>query len=623
MKAILLVRVSTRFQDADPQEEKLIQYAKGAGYTDFHIIRTVESGLMPSIDRIGTNELYKKLEEDHTYKTIFCTELSRISRVESVLHEVKDYLVRHRVQLIIPPDQLVLLTQNGKLDQRASLYFTIFSHFASNEVKLFKERSRTARKFYVKQGLSIPGKVLFGYKRVYDEVNKKYKLVIEKEHAELVKNIFDWYLEGLPNSNSNQSSTANIAKYCIANDFHKYTKSKRNINHLLKERAYTGKKEFTFKNSEESEEPISIIEVPFEKIISEDVFEQVQEKMRSANSCLDKSVKTTLLSRKITCGACQTKFVANYRSINGRISNSYRCGRRSSANGCRNKQDIGMNMLDSAVWSLLKSNNQFIKDFFEKEASHITDTIPEIENTIAFHLDELSELRTLDNQLNVADDLWRIKTTEEMLLETKITEARLAKKRDVSNKISKLELEIIEKKKSLQQAKELQSDSAFVDQSISELEGRKDLVKRYIDLLINDVRIVSHTRELSVFTLYFKMPFFRNSKLKVSLSSIFNQDSSNQSSYPITLVIEKRDSNRKKLFWIAGYSSVDEEKVIIYDELAVTLEPLNIVSTYSFSDIRNRRVEEMEEEAMWSEDSDNENDLNTLKQIPYHVFRFD
>jgi hypothetical protein len=31
----------------------------------------------------------------------------------------------------------------------------------------------------------------------------------------------------------------------------------------------------------------------------------------------------------------------------------------------------------------------------------------------------------------------------------------------------------------------------------------------------------------------------------------------------------------------------------------------------------------MEEEAMWSEDSDNENDLNTLKQIPYHVFRFD
>jgi DNA invertase Pin-like site-specific DNA recombinase len=621
MKAILLVRVSTKFQDADPQEGKLRDYAISQGYTEFYVIKTVESGLTLDIEQLKETELYRKLEEDSSYKTIFCTEISRISRVQEVLFAVKNHCVKNKIQLIVP-NQFTLLKSDGQIENSAELHFTIYSHYAISEIKLLKERSRTARKFYVKQGLSIPGKVLFGYKRVYDEVNKKYKLVIEKEHAELVKNIFDWYLEGLPNSNSNQSSTGNIAKYCIANNLHKYTKSKRNINHLLKEMAYTGKKEFKFKNSEESNEDISIIEVPFEKIISEDVFEQVQEKMKSANSSLDKSVKTTLLSRKITCSSCQTKFVANYRSINGRISNSYRCGRRSSANGCMNKQDIGMNMLDSAVWSLLKSNNQFIKDFFEKEASHITDTIPEIENTIAFHLDELSELRTLDNQLNVADDLWRSKTVEEMLLETKITESRLEKKRDVSNKILKLERKINNQKRTLQKAKELQSNSAFVDQSIAELEARKDLVKRYIDLLINDVGIVLHTKELSVFTLYFKMPFFRNSKLKVSLSSIFDQDSSNQSLFPITLVIEKRDTNRKKLFWIAGNSSVDEEKLIIYNELSDKLESDNITNTYYFTDIRDRRIEEIEEDAVWSEDPDNDNDLNILKQIPYNMFSF-
>ena len=171
MKAILIVRTSTRFQDADPQEEKLMQYAREDGITDFHIIRTVESGLMSSKDKIGTNELFKKLDEDPTYKTIYCTELSRISRVQSVLHKVKEYLVAKGVQLIIPPNQLKLLKKNGNIDEGAELYFTIFSHFASNEVKLFKERSRTARIFYVKQGLSLPGKTLFGYKRIYDEGN--------------------------------------------------------------------------------------------------------------------------------------------------------------------------------------------------------------------------------------------------------------------------------------------------------------------------------------------------------------------------------------------------------------------------------------------------------------------
>ena len=44
--------------------------------------------------------------------------------------------------------------------------------------------------------------------------------------------------------------------------------------------------------------------------------------------------------------------------------------------------------------------------------------------------------------------------------------------------------------------------------------------------------------------------------------------------------------------------------------------------TYPFTDIRNRRIEEMAEDAEWTEDSYDDNMLNLLKQIQYHTLLF-
>ena len=66
----------------------------------------------------------------------------------------------------------------------------------------------------------------------------------------------------------------------------------------------------------------------------------------------------------------------------------------------------------------------------------------------------------------------------------------------------------------------------------------------------------------------------------------------------------------------------DKEKIIIYDELSERLDSDNITSTYPFTDIRNRRIEEMAEDAEWTEDSYDDNMLNLLKQIQYHTLLF-
>jgi hypothetical protein len=60
----------------------------------------------------------------------------------------------------------------------------------------------------------------------------------------------------------------------------------------------------------------------------------------------------------------------NYRLSKGREANSYRCTSRASAIPCGNTQSIGMLMIDSAIWCLIKSDKELLKkviDFYEPD----------------------------------------------------------------------------------------------------------------------------------------------------------------------------------------------------------------------------------------------------------------
>jgi DNA invertase Pin-like site-specific DNA recombinase len=58
-----------------------------------------------------------------------------------------------------------LLDDNGKVNQQGEIIFTLFGLFAESEVKTKLERFVRKRKELMVMGLSIGGKLLFGYDR--------------------------------------------------------------------------------------------------------------------------------------------------------------------------------------------------------------------------------------------------------------------------------------------------------------------------------------------------------------------------------------------------------------------------------------------------------------------------
>jgi hypothetical protein len=83
----------------------------------------------------------------------------------------------------------------------------------------------------------------------------------------------------------------------------------------------------------------------------------VQNKLATNVTQGDKQTKhITLLSKLIFCPSCGRKLSANYRLVKGVSKNSYRCTSRTDTTPCSSTKSLSMNLIDSAVWSLIKAD---------------------------------------------------------------------------------------------------------------------------------------------------------------------------------------------------------------------------------------------------------------------------
>jgi hypothetical protein len=71
---------------------------------------------------------------------------------------------------------------------------------------------------------------------------------------------------------------------------------------------------------------------------------------------INKQKHITLLSKLIFCPSCGRKLSANYRLVKGVSKNSYRCTSRTDTTPCSSTKSLSMNLIDSAVWSLIKAD---------------------------------------------------------------------------------------------------------------------------------------------------------------------------------------------------------------------------------------------------------------------------
>ena len=139
--------------------------------------------------------MFNFIKENSEYKTVFATEISRLARRQSFLHLIRDWLEQNKVQLFLKDSDFKLLDTNNEVTPEGAMMFSLFGIFAEAELTQKKKRFAREKKKLMALGLSISGKLLFGYKREMTEA-KRNRLVHDENNAEIVRTIFNWYLNG-------------------------------------------------------------------------------------------------------------------------------------------------------------------------------------------------------------------------------------------------------------------------------------------------------------------------------------------------------------------------------------------------------------------------------------------
>ncbi len=500
--AILVSRVSTPIQalspDCSPQLMDLRRFAKDCGYSKFKEFGTTESGFLKEDDKQGWNLITAFIKEHQSYRTIICTEISRLGRDEEILMHIKNFLITNKIQLIIKDINFELFNRFGETDPSKEIIFSMYASIAKTEMQQKKERFKRALTEYKRLGYSIGGKVLFGYNRVCDgKLRKKNTYVINEDEAKQIRTIYDWYLHGI-DGDLTQASIAKITFECRAKGFSEYLWSKRNVNKCLKEKAYTGskitankRKNAAYWNYKDTSAPKYVVgnsyECSYPRIIQDTIFESVQAKLCKKGTHIDKSNKhTTILSKIIICPECGGFYIGDYRVSGKYMKHNYRC---SHAKGklirkCHNTKTISMIMLDSIVWAFIKEKVRDITNRMkqaksdinikekEEEIVRLTKSIEEFDDRIE------TESIIFSTKMRYSQDKVRVKDEYEKSVEKITTERK------------QVERIINEKKRILKKIMDESTNQDLeeqITQNINLIETNKEEMYKFVHLLIKSV----------------------------------------------------------------------------------------------------------------------------------------
>ena len=190
-KCIILLRVSTLQQDYEQQKADLIEYSKELGYDDYTFIADKESGIkLSEEERLGLIKLKQLVSDDQTYKAVIIWEITRLARTTSVLYSMKEWFENNHINLHIFDKRYTLINEDGTVDAETELLFSMYSYFASAEMKAKKIRMKRGKKAKKESGKFLGGTITYGY--TWDKKTKQ--ILINEEEKQVVIDIFQKYI---------------------------------------------------------------------------------------------------------------------------------------------------------------------------------------------------------------------------------------------------------------------------------------------------------------------------------------------------------------------------------------------------------------------------------------------
>lgn len=192
-KALCIIRTSTSRQEIEEQRKEVISMALQDGYREEDIIVVGKQGASAiKVDdayRENMQEVYGHLERG-CIACVYAWAIDRIGRNEEILMQFKNKVISTHTQLKIKNPSLVLLNEDGSVNDGVELAFTLFATLAKQEMENKKARFARSKKRNKDLGRFNGGRLLFGYC-----VGEDGKLVIDKEKGQLVRALYQEYVE--------------------------------------------------------------------------------------------------------------------------------------------------------------------------------------------------------------------------------------------------------------------------------------------------------------------------------------------------------------------------------------------------------------------------------------------
>ncbi len=347
---------------------KLIQSNRGWEYVGVYSDIGI-SGLDTKA-RDGFNQLIEDCENGKI-DIILTKSISRFARNTVDLLETVRYLKTLNVEVRFERENINSLSSDGEL------MLSILGSFAQEESISTSNNVKWAiRKKYEQGTIGIRNKRVFGYRLVNDvrthtravcETNDQ-RYEIEPTEAEYVKNIFEMYLENVP--------ILQICEYLKDNEIKTirgYYFSNNQVNYILKNEIYIGDillqkgyidnplKKTRAQNN--GELPKYYMEDCHEPIISREIFNKVQEKLKK--EYVEPKPRSPF-SGKLKCGVCGR----NYSRREYPKVVKWHCQSKNKKNGCDDSQILSEALLEKVCCEILEIE-KFDSSVFKREIDYI------------------------------------------------------------------------------------------------------------------------------------------------------------------------------------------------------------------------------------------------------------
>jgi site-specific DNA recombinase len=371
-RAALYARVSTdRQQQEQTIESQVVELKKQIARAGNVLVKEyIDDGYSGALlDRPALEQLRQEAKTD-AFDAIYFHSTDRLAR--KVAHQtiIVDELLRCKKQVVIAGKDFVRNPEN-------TLTLTMLGAFAEFEREKIIERTTRGWRHRIRSGgLVSQGNCTFGYDYIAKTRTAPCQIVVNDQEAEIVRWIFETYASG--------TGVHRITRTLEERGVHTKRGTKlwrtEKLRYLLQNHTYAGIRYFNSMTC--AEEPLKghkrarvyrdrseWVGVPVPAIVSQELFDRVQARMREAKERYRHPVSHYLLGGLVECGECGAGY-SSYRRYVGRELRigkrriyhkaAYKCNHRAqqymhareNVKRCKNPE-IATHLLEDAVFDII------------------------------------------------------------------------------------------------------------------------------------------------------------------------------------------------------------------------------------------------------------------------------